>query len=101
MSTNGTPDPPADVLDAGALLTNRDYIKVTMQSFPAGLTRQVLQAMDEQRRTRRLVPETSVALPQMSLAEMQREILWRLTTLPPEDARAIAALVRRLVPRTQ
>ena len=101
MSSNGTPDPPVDVLHAGALLEDREYIKVTTQSFPAGLTRQVLQAMDERRRTRRLRPEMSVAMSEMSLAEMQRDIAWRLGTLPPDDARAIAALVRRLAPRTQ
>ena len=101
MSTDGTPDPPGEALDTGALLEHRDYVKATTQSFPAGLTRQVLQAMNERRRTRRLVPETLAALPQMSLAEMQREIVWRLATLPPEDAHAIAALVRRLALRTQ
>ena len=101
MSTDGTPDPPVDTLDAGALLEHRDFIKVTTQSFPAGLTRQVLHAMDERRRSRRLVPETPPELPQMSLAEMRREIVWRLATLPPDDAEAIAALVRRLAPRTQ
>jgi hypothetical protein len=37
----------------------------------------------------------------MSLAEMQREIAWRLGTLPAEDARAIAAFVRRLVPSSR
>lgn len=100
MSTDRTPDPPVDTLDAGVLLADRDYIKVTTQSFPAGLTRQVLQAMDERRRARCLVPEAPVA-PAMSLAEMQREIGWRLATLPPEDADAIARLVRRLAPRTQ
>lgn len=101
MSTDGTPDPPVDALDAGALLADRDYIKVTMQSLPAGVTRQVLQAMDERRRSRRLVPEPPTPLPEMSLTEMQREIGWRLATLSPEDAQAIAALVRRLAPRTQ
>lgn len=101
VSTDGAPDPPVDTLDTGALLEHRDYINVTTRSFPAGLTRQVLQAMDERRRTRRLVPEAPAALPEMSLAEMQREIAWRLATLPPEDARTIAALVRRLAPCTQ
>ncbi len=101
MSTDGTPDPPADTLDAGTLLEHRDYIKVTTQSLPVGLTRQILEAMDERRRSRRLVPERPAALPEMSLVEMHREIVWRLATLPPEDAQAIAALVRRLAPRTQ
>lgn len=99
MSTSGTSDPPADALDAGALLEHRDYIKVATQSFPAALLRQVLQAMDERRRPRRLVPDTPAALPEMSVLEMQREIAWRLATLPPEDAQAIAALVRRFAPR--
>lgn len=100
MSTRGTPDPPVEALDAGALLENRNYIKGATQSFPAALVRQVLQAMDERRRPRRLLPEASAALPEMSVLEMQREIAWRLATLPSEDAQAIAELVRRLAPRS-
>jgi len=96
VSTNATPDPPAEGFDTGALLADRDYIKVTTQAFPVALTRQVLQALNERRRARRWAPEKSAELPEMSLAEMQREIAWRVGTLPPEDARAIAALVRRL-----
>ena len=98
MRTDGTADPPSGGVDAGALLEDRHYIKVTTQSFPPTLTRQVLEAMDARRRVRRLTPEQPAGLPEMSLAEMQREIAWRLGTLPPEDARAIAALVRRLAP---
>lgn len=98
MRTDGTADPPTGGIDAGALLEDRDYIKVTTQSFPRALIRQVLEAMDDRRRARRVASERPVALPEMSLAEMQREIVWRLGTLPPEDARAIAAFVRRLVP---
>jgi hypothetical protein len=100
VNTNATPDPPAEGVDAGALLADRDYIKVTTQAFPAALTRQVLQAMNERRRARGLTPERSAELPEMSVAEMQREIAWRVATLPPEDAREIAALVRRLAPRS-
>ena len=96
LSTNATPDPPAEGFDTGALLADRDYIKVTTQAFPAALTRQVLQALNERRRARRLAPEESTELPEMSVAEMQREIAWRAGTLPPDDARAIAALVRGL-----
>ena len=101
MRTDGTADPSSGGVDAGALLEDRDYIKVTTRSFPPALTRQVLQAMDERRRVRRLAPERPGGLPEMSLAEMQREIAWRLGTLPPEDARAIAAFVRRLVPSSR
>ena len=99
MGIETTPDPAAEGFDAGALLADRDYIKVTTHSFPVALTRQVLQAMNERRRARRLTPEEAAELPEMSLAEMQREIAWRLGTLPAQDAVAIAALVRRLVPR--
>jgi hypothetical protein len=37
----------------------------------------------------------------MSVSEMQREIVWRLQTLPANDADAVAALVRRLLERLQ
>jgi hypothetical protein len=52
MRTDGTADPPSGGVDAGALLEDRDYIKVTTRSFSPALTRQVLQAMDERRRVR-------------------------------------------------
>lgn len=98
MSTSRTPDLPAEGFDRGALLRHRSYIKATTRSFPAGLIRRVLAAMDERRRTRRVSPEKAGRLPEMSLAELQREITWRLGTLPPDDARAIAKFVRELAP---
>ncbi|HKX19583.1 MAG TPA: hypothetical protein VJT33_16400 [bacterium] len=100
MSTSRTPGPPVEGFDRGALLRHRNYIKVATRSFPAGLIRRVLAAMDERRRTRRVGPEKAGRLPEMSLAELQREIAWRLGTLPPDDARAIAEFVRELAPRS-
>ncbi|HEV2357518.1 MAG TPA: hypothetical protein VGZ23_07910 [bacterium] len=97
-SSNGLPDPSSEGLDAGALRQDRDYINIATRSLPAGLVRRVLEAMDERRRGRRAAPARGTGLPDMSAAEMQREIAWRLDTLPPEDAAAIARLVRRLVP---
>ncbi|HET7263522.1 MAG TPA: hypothetical protein VFL28_02550 [bacterium] len=99
MRTSRTPDPPAEGFDAGRLLADRDYIKATTQSFPAALIRRVLRAMDERRRGRGGAAQNPRDLPEMSLAEMQREIAWRLGTLPPEDARAIARFVRELALR--
>lgn len=99
MSVTGTPDLPAEGFDAGALLANRDYIKTATQSFPAALIREVLRAMDERRRRRGAAPEHPRELPEMGLAELQREIAWRLGTLPPDDAQAIAEFVRELAPR--
>ena len=97
-NTNGTPEPSADVVDAG-VLQHRDYIRTALHSLPAALARQILLAMEERRARRRSASLKSTDLPQMSVAEMQREIAWRLETLPPEDAEAIAELVRRLETR--
>lgn len=100
MSTSRTPGLPVEGFDRGALLRHRNYIKVTTRSFPAGLIRRVLAAMDERRRKRGVRAEEAGRLPEMSLAELQREITWRLATLPPDDARAIAEFVRKLAPRS-
>lgn len=99
MSSNGTPDPPPETLAAGPLRKARDYINIATRSLPAGPMRRVLDAMDARRRTRRLVPPRHPGLADMSVAEMQREIAWRLDTLPPADAAALARFVRRLVAR--
>jgi hypothetical protein len=95
-----TPDSPAGIVDAG-LLQHREYIRNALQSFPVRLLRQVLQTLDDRRGTRRAVPAKVVRSNGMSAAEMQREIVWRLATLPPEDAEAIAELVQRLTERSQ
>lgn len=100
MRTDERPDPPADVVDA-ELLQNRDYVRTVIRSFPPSLIRQVLHAMDDRRRARRIAPEKSAALPELSAAELQREVAWRLETLPPKDAAAIAVLTRRLAARIQ
>jgi len=98
VRTRQTPVSPAAAVDA-RVLQDRDHIRVALQSLPAGSTRQVLQAMDDRRGARR-AGHAGSALPQdINLGEMQREIVWRLDTLPPEDAKAIAALVRQLVRR--
>lgn len=91
---------PVEGFDRGALLRHRDFIKATTRSFPAALIRRVLAAMDERRRKRGMSAEKTGRLPEMSLAELQREITWRLGTLPPDDARAIAELVRKLAARS-
>jgi hypothetical protein len=95
-----TPDRSADIVDAG-LLQHRDYIRSTLQSLSAGLLRELLQAMDDRRNTRRTLKVRTRPGADMSPAEMQREIIWRLETLPSEDAEAIAALVRRLIASAQ
>ncbi len=87
-----------NIVDAG-LLQHRDYIKSTLQSLPAGLLRQLFQAMEDRRDARCAVPVKSASAADMSAAEMQREVMWRLGTLPPEDAEAIAALVRQFAER--
>ena len=100
MSTSKTPSLPLEGFDRGALLRHRDYIKTSTRAFPAALIRRVLAAMDERRRKRGVGAEEGRRRPEMSLAELQREIIWRIATLPPDDARAIAEFVRKLAPRS-
>ena len=99
LSTNRRPGPPVEGFDTGALLSARDYIKTTTRSFSAVQIRRVLRAMDERRRQRGPAAPNPRELPEMSPAEMQREITWRLGTLPLEDAQAIAKFVRQLALR--
>lgn len=95
--------PPArkSSLDIRALLTNRDYIKITTYLLPRGAKVRVLKMMEDlraERRDRRLTaarPGAS-ALPEMTAPELVREINWRVGTLPPRDAEAVAAYIRRL-----
>jgi hypothetical protein len=95
-----TPDLQAGIVDAG-LLQHREHIRTALQSLPVRLLRQVLQTLDDRRNARHAVPAKAVRSNGMSAAEMQREIVWRLATLPPEDAEAIAELVQRLMEHPQ
>lgn len=100
MRTRETPDSPGEIVDAG-LLQRRDYIRTSVQSFPAGLLRELFQAMEACRHPRRVASAKPPRIPDMSISEMQREIIWRLQTLPPDDTGTIAALVQRLLERLQ
>jgi hypothetical protein len=88
-------------IDIRALLTNRDYIKTTAYLLPRGAKVRVLEMMEQlrrERRDRRLAasePRAS-ALPEMTGAELVREINWRIGTLPPHDAEAVARYIRHL-----
>ena len=88
-------------LDIRALLTNRDYIKTTAYLLPRGAKVRVLKMMEDlraERRDRRLAgasPGRS-SLPEMTGPELVREINWRVGTLPPRDAEAVAGYIRRL-----
>lgn len=100
MRTRETPDSSGEIVDAG-LLQQRDYIRTSVQSFPAGFLRELLEAMDDCRHPRRVTPAKPARVAEMSVSEMQREIVWRLQTLPPDDTDTIAAFVRRLLERLQ
>ena len=100
MRTRETPDSSGEIVGAG-LLHQRDYIRTSVQSFPTGFLRELLQAIDECRDTRRVTPARRPSVADMSISEMQREIVWRLQTLPPDDVDTIAALVRRMLERLQ
>jgi hypothetical protein len=89
------------VVDIRALLRDREFIKVTAFVLPTPTKRQVLEMMERLRRERmtdRSGPRSDSAdpLPEMTDGEMVREINWRVGTLPPGDAEALARYVRRL-----
>lgn len=88
-------------VDIHALLVNRDYIKTTTYLLPRGAKIRVLNMMEHFRLERRGQRPASTAsraspLPEMTGPELVREINWRIGTLPPRDAEAIAQYVRRL-----
>lgn len=88
-------------IDIRALLTNRDYIKTTTYVLPRGAKVRVLNLLEHLRRTRRDRRLTSAdsragVLPEMTGAELVREINWRIGTLPPRDAETVARYVRHL-----
>jgi hypothetical protein len=88
-------------IDIRALLTNRDYIKTTAFLLPRGTKVRVLKMMEHLRQERRdprlasLEPRAP-ELPEMTGAELVREINWRIGTLPPHDAEAVAQYIRHL-----
>lgn len=88
-------------VDIHALLANRDYIKTTAYLLPRGAKIRVLNMMEQlrlERRDRRPASTDSraSALPEMTGPELVREINWRIGTLPPRDAEAIAQYIRHL-----
>jgi hypothetical protein len=88
-------------IDIRALLTNRDYIKTTAYLLPRGAKVRVLKMMEDLRRERRdrrpaSAEPAASELPEMTVAELVREINWRIGTLPPHDAEAVARYIRHL-----
>ncbi len=84
-----------------ALLTHREYIKTTAYLLPRQAKIQVLEQMERLRRERRDRKTTTAEgppapLPEMTGAELVREINWRIGTLPPQDAEAVARYIRHL-----
>jgi hypothetical protein len=100
--------PPADqhrpgvrsTIDIRALLTHREYIKTAAYLLPRHAKIRVLEMMERLRHDRRgrgTTPEEPPGpLPEMTSAEMVREINWRIGTLPPNDAEAVARYIRHL-----
>jgi hypothetical protein len=93
--------PHARAVNVRALLRDREFIKVTTYLMPRRSKLHVLEAMERLRRRRMIPPppphpHARIALPEMTAAEMVREINWRLGTLPPDDAEAVARYVRRM-----
>ena len=88
-------------INVRALLRDREFIKVTAFVLPTPTKRQILEMMERLRQVRRTDRSGQPAsnrhepLPEMTDGEMVREINWRIGTLPPEDAEALAQYVRR------
>ena len=96
-----TARPRRAAIDIRALLTNREFIKVTAYVLPRRTKIQVLEMMERLRRQRMHresapAPGGARPLPEMSGGELVREINWRIGTLPPEDAEAVARYIRHL-----
>ena len=96
-----TARPRRAAIDIRALLANREFIKVTAYVLPRRTKIQVLEMMERLRRQR--MPQESTPspggarpLPEMTGGELVREINWRIGTLPPEDAEAVARYIRHL-----
>ena len=100
VRTRDTPNSSGEIVGA-RLLHQRDYIRTSVQSFSTGFLRELLQAMDARRRLRSVTPAKPQRVADMSISEMQREIVWRLQTLPPDDTDAIVGVVRRLLEHPQ
>jgi len=87
-------------IDIRALLTHREYIKTTAYLLPRPAKIRVLEMMERFRSVRTDRREGTKGLPpplpEMTGAELVREINWRIGTLPPEDAEAVASFVERL-----
>lgn len=88
-------------IDIRALLADREFIKVTAYVLPRRTKIQVLEMMERLRRQRFLQeaassPGRAGPLPEMTGGELVREINWRIGTLPPEDAEAVARYIRHL-----
>ncbi|HKV45561.1 MAG TPA: hypothetical protein VJT32_12950 [bacterium] len=94
------PRPGGRSIDIHALLTNREYIKVTAYVLPRRTKIQVLEMMERLKRRRRSRPAAPAArpapIPEMTGGELVREINWRIGTLPPEDAEALVRYLGRL-----
>ena len=95
-----TARPRRAAIDIRALLANREFIKVTAYVLPRRTKIQVLEMMERFRslRTNRREGAKGLpsSLPEMTGGELVREINWRIGTLPPEDAEAVAGFVQRL-----
>ena len=88
-------------IDIRTLLTHREYIKTTAYLLPRRAKIRVLEMMERLRSLRKDRRETAAegppsSLPEMTGGELVREINWRIGTLPPEDAEAVAGFVQRL-----
>jgi len=87
-------------IDIRALLTHREYIKTTAYLLPRPAKIKVVEMMERFRslRTDRREGAKGLpsSLPEMTGGELVREINWRIGTLPPEDAEAVAGFVQRL-----
>ena len=86
-----------------ALLRDREFVKVHAYLLPRHAKLRVLAMMERLRRKRTAGPDgergpsgAAPVVPEMTSAEIVREINWRIGTLPPDDAQTLVRYIRRL-----
>jgi len=91
------------VVNVRALMRDREFIKINAYLLPKLAKRRVVAMMERLRRKRtevprggRAAPDGSVDVPEMTSAELVREINWRVGTLPPDDAEILVRYIGRL-----
>jgi hypothetical protein len=96
VSRGGLPDEFTQA-ELDALALDREYIKSALPVLKHKAMRQVLEASDNLREGRRVGGIPAVKRAEQTTNELVGEIMWRVSTFPPSDAKRIAQVVRDLL----